>query len=534
MSGNFGVSQDAIKNYLERLPDVKGLSADREAISNLKTKIDATLMPLTMKVEKAKDALDLAKENKSSNLVALTNELQGAKEALKVAQDAALIKGGVTVSGKVKSLADNVSRGSQESFDLLDEAGITVKTPSIKGGLTKAIKAVEREAVTDQKQALAELLGRYRERMNKLGKEIPGSQAKRLIQDLDREMNLVAPGAVTKNSPTDLALLEIRRDIDRPLKAYEPYREKMVGVAADTRKLKKLTGLNEESAAIKALQRTEKPAGVDQLRVLQEIGVNPSEFTDATRLPEYMKKRQLEGAIQSVAKGPEVKQATKSLRTAKKEFGPFSTMAPNEYGQSTVESSIRNQMRPNTASIETEKTFKLLDEKMGTKFSEDLNNLKTVAPFEKEFTQGSANTNFFSIIGGGIGGLLGSVGGAGGAIAGATAGSMAGAKFGKLVVDKYGPRVARQILDKTPELQKMRPSEWIKKLDVPKEVQDDLAAQLQEFLVAGSKAVAPTSAALRQGEKDKMLMPYRKNPALINSIRDPKLKAMLLKEMEKN
>jgi hypothetical protein len=340
-------------------------------------------------------------------------------------------------------------------------------------------------------------------------------------------------GFIEKNSPTQNAILDIRKSLDRQLKLDDEYRAKMVQVAADTRKLKKLSGLKEESDIIKALQRTEKPAGVDQLRVLQEIGLNPSEFTDATRLPEYMKKRQLEGAIQSVAKGPEVKQAMKSLRTAKKEFGPFSTMAPNEYGQSTVESSIRNQMRPNTASIETEKTFKLLDEKMGTKFSEDLKNMKTVAPFEKEFTQGSSNTNFFSIIGGGLGGIMGSIGGAGGAIAGATAGAMTGAKFGKLVVDKYGPRVARQILDKTPELQKMRPSEWIKKLDVPKEVQDDLAIQLQEFLVNGSRAVAPTSAAMRQGEKDKMLMPYRKNPALINSIRDPKLKAMLLKEMEK-
>lgn len=533
MSGTFGVSQDAIKNYLERLPEAKGLKADREAIGALKEKIDATLMPLTQRVEDAKLAVENAKDLKASNVTELQRELDTASNALEIAKQRALGEGGATVSGKVKTIADRATKGSQEARDLLDEAGITVKTPSIKGNLTRAIKAVEKEAVTDQKVALADLLRRYRERMNRIGKEIPGSQAKTLIQDLDREMQLVAPGAVGKNSPADLALLDLRRDIDRPLKEYQPYREKMAQVAADTRKLKKLTGLEEEGKAVSALTRTKSPAGVDIERVLQEIGVQPSKYTDPTRLPEYARIKGLESALSTARAGAGVEAAQGALKGAKRELGPFSTIAPNEFGQSSVESSIRNQMRPNTASLETEKTFKALDEKMGTKFSEDLKNLKTVAPFEKEFTQGSANTNFFSILGGGMGGLLGSVGGVGGTVAGATTGAMAGAKFGKLVVDKYGPKVARQILDKTPELQKMRPSEWIKRLDVPKSVQDDLAGQLSQFLSAGAMATPAAMAIGRSGEKEKLLAPYRENPALINSIRDHKLRALILNEMEK-
>lgn len=500
LTKGMGANDEAIDHYLKNHDRLKDIVDTRSGIEAVKDRVDDTLRPLSERVGRAKEGVGSAKERRMEELMRLQDQLGEGKERLRLAEEQNLGEGAARLSGAIRRLDDDVKAGSAKAFDILDQEGVAVPTRKIKADMTAGIKALEARAMTDEQMGVVDLLKRYRDRLDKFGSEIPGGEAKRILQALDREIKGVAPGEIGRMSKPDQALGVLRRRIDEPLKQSEAYAKQMEPVARDTRLLMDTSDLASESAAARALRAARSATGQDKKALLRQLSERTGEdflrFSDRSQLPEYQKLKGLLQRYREARKGRGVKAAQGELSQAEDALAPFKKIAPNELGQSNVQSAIANQLRDKSRNIETERMFGKLDEQMGTDFGSQLEDLRTISAFDKDFTRGSANTNFWSYVMGAGGFLMGGpIGGAGGAGIGAI--------IGRTLIDQFGPQTARVILDQVPQLKKMRPSEWINKLNVPPAVKQQLEKELLHTLVdRGGKAGAVGTRQMRdQGLK---------------------------------
>jgi hypothetical protein len=487
LAGAAGADEAAIRKYAANQSRLKDIVDTRSGISAMKDDMDATLTPLQERVGAGKERLATAKETRAEELARLVDAQREGKESLRLAEQQRLGETAARVSGDVQRLNKEVSAGSEKAFQILDHEGVRVPVTPIKSDLTRGIKALEATAITDEQMAVVDTLKRYRERLDKFGPDMAGGEAKRLIQSLDREMRHLAPGEVGRLGREDQVLGILRKRFDSPLKASPEYAKQMEGVAKDTRLLIGAEPMATEGGAARALQAAKGVSGADRAEVLRLLGERQGQnylaAIDRSTLPEYQKLRGVLQRVRAARKGSEMRAAQAELDTAIGELAPFKGVAPNEYGKSGAEALIRNQLRPKTAGLDQQELINALDKKFGKNYASQVDDLKTIASFDKEFTRGSANTNFWAIAMAAAGTL------AGGATGGVVGGTM-GAAFGRMVIDRFGPQSARVILDQLPKLQRMAPTEWVKALRVPDAVKANLLADI---------AKAPVGTAARAG-----------------------------------
>jgi hypothetical protein len=504
ISGALGPSEEGITKYLAGHERMKDIVDVKSGLAPLKDDMDAALQPLTSRVGAAKERVGVAKERRTEELSRLTDAQREAKERLRLAESQRMGETAARVSGDVQKLNKDVSAGSEKAFQILDEEGVKVPVTHIKGELSKAIKSLSAKAVTDEQIAVVDLVRRYRTRLDKFGKDIAGGDAKRLIQALDREMNHLAPGEVGRMAKDDQFLGQLRRRFDAPLKASPAYAKQMEGVAKDTRLLRGAEDMATESGAARALQASRLPTGKDRADVLRLLGERQGQdylaAIDRATLPEYQKLKGVLMRVREARKGGEFKAAQMELDSAMAELAPFKSVAPNEFGKSGAEALIRNQLRPKTAGMDQAALVKQLDQKFGKNYTQRIDDLRTVAEFDKEFTRGSANTNFWAIAAGAVGGAFG-LGPVGGAI-----GAAGGAALGRVAIDRFGPQAARVILDQIPKLKRMAPKDWISHLQVPDSVKAALTRDLiHQNLQRSARAGAAVTKPLRDVSAGRMV-----------------------------
>lgn len=476
VSGGLGVPEEAQLKYLANHDRLKDIVDVKSGVEPIKDAMDETLQPLVSRVSSTKEKLPIARSAQTEEMARIRDAVTDQKDALRLAEEQALGEGAAKVSGAVQRLDKDVKAGSAKAFEILDQEGVKVKTQALKADMTRGIKLLEERAITDEQIAAVDLMKRYRERLDKWGGEIPGGEAKRILQALDSEIKRVAPGEVGRMAKDDQLLATLRRRIDEPLKQSKAYADQMQGVAADTRLLMQNKDLATEGAAARALRAAQKMTGKDKadaIRALSEkYGDDFLSMADRSRLPEYQKLKGLLQRYRSARKGHGVKALETELRAAGDDLAPFKAIAPNELGtKSGAQSAILNQMRPKTANIDTGRAIQQMDERFGKNFGQQIDDLKTVSAFDKDFTRGSANTNFWTYALGGAGAL---VGGPVGGLAGMTGGALTG----RILVDKFGPQTARIILDQLPALQKASPVNWLNSLQVPPAVKKELQRDL--------------------------------------------------------
>lgn len=498
LSGASTVDVKDIEDYVRNQDRLKDIVDTRSGAVAIKDEMDAALEPLQSKVGEAKERLLSAKERRSEELSRLADQQREGKEALRLSEQQRIGETAARVSGDVQRLNKEVSAGSEKAYSILDQEGIRVPVSPIKGDLTKGIKALEASAVTDEQVAVVDLLKRYRERLDKLGPDVAGGEAKRLIQSLDREMKFLAPGSVSRLSKDDQVLGILRKRFDAPLKESPAYAKQMEGVAKDTRLLIGAEDMATESGAARSLQAAQRPSGKDRADILRTLGARQGQdylaAVDRSTLPEYQKLKGVLQRYRAARKGPELKSAQVELDSAIEELAPFKSVAPNEFGKSGSEALIRNQIRGKGKNIDSERLVQQIDKKFGTDFARKIEDLGTVAAFDKNATRGSANTNVWTVIFATLGGLVGG-------IPGGVLGGAGGAMTGRFLVDKYGPATARIILDQLPALTKAvettgTPSTWINSLNVPQAVKNDLNQQFLSASIAkgargGTAAIKP-------------------------------------------
>ncbi len=498
LSASTGADEAAMIKYWNEHNELKDIVDTRSEVGVTKRDMDATLQPLSDNVDAAQELVEKAKESRSEELSRLADSKLDAKERFKLAEEQRMGETGARVAGDVKRLNKEVSTGSEKAFQILDTEGVRVPIVPLKADLTKGIKALEASAVTDEQVAVVDLLKRYRERLDKFGTEIPGGEAKRLIQSLDREMKYLAPGEVGRMARDDQVLGVLRRRIDEPLKASPEYAKQMEGVAKDTRLLMGADDMATESGAVRALQAAQKVSGKDRAEILRLLGERQGTdylaAVDRATLPEYQKLAGLLRRYRAARRGSELKAAQLELDNAVDRLAPFKSIAPNKHGKSGTEALILNQMRP-TPGMNQENLVANLDKTFGKNFARQIEKIKTIAAFDKEFTRGSANTKFWAFIMAAIGGIIGGP-------AGLIGGGAIGAAFGRLVIDKFGPQTARVILDSLKTIDKLPPVEWVRQLKVPDSVKSELLKELAEASAKPVRGAAAASKPLRDVGRD--------------------------------
>lgn len=491
VQGAFGIPEESITRYLARHPQLKDKVGAKEMMEELAGRVDEGLKPARARLQAAEEAVSRAKSSRSEDLAELQIKRQEASEALRRAEDEALGNAASQVSTRVQQLDEQAKAGSSKAFEILDREGAVVPTQQLKARMTAGIKDLEGRAVTDEQMSVVDLLTRYRERLDKFGPEIPGGEAKRIIQALDREMAYLAPGEIGRMSKPDQALGALRRHIDEPLKKSPAYASQMGEVADTMRALENVKGLASESAAARALKAARGATGADQARALQDLasrfGDDFLKAADRRNLPEYHRLKALLQRVRAAKKGQGVKDAQAALEAAQSQVGDAVNLGKS--GVAGITDKISATVRrgePGALQVENLKDAGRVAgvENMG----DELADIRTIASFEKGYNRGSANTNMWAAL---AGGLAGSVFGP----AGIAGGLALGAGTGRLIVDNFGPRVGRIILDQAPLLQKMEPSQWIRRLDVPKEVKDKLATDLAAYrqISRGTRGTAAAS-----------------------------------------
>lgn len=500
IQGLFGVPEASINRYLARHPQLKDKVGAREMAEELAGRLDEGLKPARARLEAAEEAVARAKASRTEDLAELQIKRQEATEALRRAEDSALGEAASRVASRVGQLDENIKAGSSKAFEILDREGVVVPTQGLKARMTAGISALEERAVTDEQMAVVELLKRYRERLNKFGNEIPGGEAKRIIQSLDREMAYLAPGEIGRMSKPDQALGALRKQIDTPLKKSDAYASQMAEVSRGMQLLENVKGLSSESAAARALRAAKGATGKDKAEALQKLA---AEFGDdflaaanRTNLPEYHKLKSLLYRVREAKKGLPVKEAEAALEATRGSVGDAVALGKNGIAGITdkISATVR---RTDPSALQTENLVKAGD-LAGVNMADELADVRTIASFERGYNRGSANTNFWGAI---VGGLLGSVLGPAGIVGGAATGGA----LGRIVIDNFGPRVGRVILDQVPRLNKVKPAEWIRSLDVPADVKAKLASDLAAYQQV-SKGVKGTEASLRQLPKAELRM----------------------------
>lgn len=498
----FGVDRKAIDNYIARHSVLKDKVGAAEMMEEVAGRMDVGLNPIRAKLKAAEEAVMAARLAKAENTAELAVKVQEARQELKRAQDFALGEAASRVASHVKQLDEGVREGSAKAFQILDDEGVRVPIVKLKGDMTKGIEALEARAVTDEQAAVVDLLKRYRDRLDVFGKEIPGGEAKRLLQSLDNEIKRVAPGEIGRMSKQDQALGTLRRRIDAPLKESEAYAAQMRPVAEDTRLLMQTKDLASESAAARALQAAQKATGKDRRVLLQQLGGRfGTDYVSSVRpgaLPETHKLRGVLSQQRAVKRGENVRAAESSLETLRGEVGNAAQIGDS--GVAGIKDRISAFVRStNPKDVQTENLLRAGD-LAGVKLADELKDIKTIAAFEKGFARGSSNPNFWGAL---IAGTLGSAFGPAGALAGLGGGAM----FGKMAIDSFGPAIGRKILDAAPMLNKLDAATWIRSLDVPADVRLKLATDLAAYKqitraartgAAASKPMASGEAGLRR------------------------------------
>lgn len=500
-----GVNQENISRYI----------ADPEAVRKAKTlteikdEIDATVGRIRddvdagkLSAEQADEAVKVAKsalsEHMAENRQLLREQkfdiAQAKREADAMADNAVKtmldpiknVKPPVRMADDVLDAVDDLKQrvveGSKESYKILDKAkgqADIAGLGDIAGKAQEAMK-INGTVVGETSQASFNAIQKFRDKLTELPDKISFRDAKKLVQQLDQDINYINTAGGFSDDASR-AVLDVRRALDDRLKEVAGYAEKMQEVAEDSRLLsesRKMFGKRE--GAVSKLNRIEAPT-MEQARETLDRLAQRTGRDFKSPLDEYIKTRALSKDTDALSKMasslPEVKaqQAAEAelARSRRPDFGaaqmemaengsaPALALRQAQAGQTAAQAKLGQaqevlepfkRLTPETSqniirSVMNEKSiqFKKMLAQLGNLSDKDfvkmIGDLETAQSFNREFRQGSRNVNMWALMGLGLTTAVST----GDPITGlAVMGGAAG--FGGLV-DKFGPAMTKRILD---------------------------------------------------------------------------------------
>lgn len=573
-------------NRIRNAPDLETIKSDiDEVVGGLQKAVDEGKMSVEQASEKVKQAKQLLKDHVSENKEILRQQkwdiAEAKREASAIADDAVQrtiepIKNvrpptrlADDVLDSVSDLKTKVVEGSGEAYDILantkgktDLRGVDKVAKKVQEGLKVGGK--DGAVVTSTAKASFDAIQRFRDSLKELPKKISFSDAKKLVQQLDQEINFISRAGEFSDDASE-ALLGVRRAIDEKLKDVPGYAEKMKEVAENTRLLKDASrSFGERGAAVSKLSNIDSNSNITHRDVLARLGgktgrdfqspmqeymstkalgrdpralsLMTSELPEVqaarkaemelarSRRPEFGQER-LRFAEESSPQAMALQQAEKEqavamqkLSQAEEAMSPFTRLGP-----SSTQNVIRNMMG-NNQSIEFKRALEKLSKISDKDFVALIEDMGAAKRLSGGATNGSRNVNLWALLASGVF-TLGVTGDPYQAIVAAGA----GAGFGG-IVDKLGPTMSKKLID---GYVKMKGVPTIQKIDrafqgvspaVREELKADLVRALNTYRQGGSVFVSPEereqvkldikSSGLSNVEKAKMVNSLNKDGAL--------------------
>lgn len=521
----FGVSEDTLDKYVEKggkdfLKNTPSLETGSLAIHD---DLEKTFNDVAEKKTAAQGALrdtqDLARDAKDAARDAKVEYMNSAdNDALDIAK---------RTVGAVNDLRDKALAASDQTFVGLE--GKTVKLAPIEDSLNELKKKYSEYGLPGE--STVKKLDDYLTDIKTISTdgEIPADLLKRRIQGLDQATKNSYGQNATEFTPMQTnALKSARFSIDDVLKdAIPEYRAAMKPVAEDFSLLSNLGRYGDEQSVLRSLKNMgsidretfDKPLikkleARTGLKVSDDIDkyINRKDLFAGTKaakdaelyqtIVQKLKSPELESSVINLVKdSPELLSAiekTQSFQNASKAIQTFGDVTPQNIGaifkramgEGYQAELAKRQLIELDKGADVMGMFKKAGIPADAKNMEELlEKMKLADRFSKGNRNGSANVNFFGIVGGLISQSLGHMPLIGAAI---------GAGLGK-ADDKFGPKIAQYILDKYTTLAALER----KGMDVAKE----LNSHISKFLGAPStseglrKVIMPTT--IQENDKKK-------------------------------
>ena len=492
LSSLLGVKPAVIKEYSkfsDRINSSKNVDALKEISDEFVGKLSADVDASKLKVSDAKQAFnDFSAELKArfqTEGFEAREAVASARQTLKEAHQSRIQQTAQDLVDTVKLLQEEVSKGSSKSFEILEKSGGSIPVRPIKAKLTSLmneLKIAGKVAVGDDASAAVSQMERIRESLNSFPKEIPLTEAKKLLQQLQQSTSYnKVPGQYSQSG--DRALKQLNKSIRLGVEKRSPeYAEQMQKVSADTGLLKNVEDFGDRARSSGFLSNIENNPQVNRREALQSLGkrfntdfverVNPDTLpqrgllTEAERRLENYRPDKAKEAIEGLLTGSRVSSelgaAQSSELAATSKLSPFKSLAPNSAGQTQSQQKLIQLGKGQN--IELTDMFKELSNLTGTDFVQAMKDQNTLAAFQKGAMNGSRNTVLGSVLGFMFGGVMGA--GSGGAIG--------------HQVDVYGPKLTKKILDAGIKISKNPTVESIMKTDLPPQVKDLMLKGLEQ------------------------------------------------------
>lgn len=433
----FGPGEDAVEVY-KRDPEIINRAV---GVVGIKDKLDKTVKRVGSVIGEKKANVEKLKLDAEDAFQIKLGELKTARPPTELRQD---------VTHAISDLQEEVSAKSAEAFQILDEAGITVPTPRLKGALQMEINQFESVGkITPEGRAAVARLQQIRDNLDDLPPELTGSQAKAIIQELD---------AVRAQGQRTGAYLDqeerikqiFRGTVDGYLKENEKYKALMKGLSDDTRLLKEASKQFGDERRLESKLRNLHGDGAAMDRKLlsdlghrtgrgQEFGMEVQEFLGAQRL--LKNKDMLNQLKESLPEAQAYKAALEDLGLAEETIQRVQQKLGVDSTQNVVKQLIRG------SDIESGRAVAELEKLTG----EDFTDLVMAERIKLAFEGGKTNGARAATMGGDIGeGLVASAAQAFGKEVGGKfgpVGRMAGSVIGGYT-DKYGGQMARKMIDR--------------------------------------------------------------------------------------
>lgn len=493
-----GVAPGTISEYLQfsdRINAAPTLEKLKDVSDEYVGKLSEDVSDKKLSVDQAQDAFkalhtDLTNKYQTEGLDARA-ALASAQQTLKDAHLNSITQTAQDVSDTIQNLRQEVVEGSRKSYDILGTSKDSMPTAPIKRQVTMLMNNLKIAGKTpiggDASQAVNQLQT-IRDQLNQVGKTIPLTEVKKMVQQLQTSTSY-GQNAAQFSEAGDKAIKVLSQGINNRLKTgfdvSEPYAEQMGKVASNTGLLSDVGEFADNARGGGFLKNIENPTNVARKSALQQLGnkynadfvgaVNPENLPEQklvtgaqNKLDTLRPDRVKEAIANQSAASPEAAKlsgAQGALEKSKEALAPFKSLAPNAADQTQTQQKLAQLAKGKN--IELTDMFDKLGKLTDTDFVQAMHDQHIQEAFKKNVTNGSRNTVFGAVVGGAFGGL---------------GGAAAGAAFGRNILDIYGPKVTKVILDGAIKVAKNPTVQTIANLQVPDEVKQHFATALSNYM----------------------------------------------------
>jgi hypothetical protein len=475
VSTMLNVSPEALENYIKRKTAIDaGIETLDDLVLENKAKIDDILQSYDkaeISFDKAtqnfkdlkKDYLNTLKERRfyNDNEVKATKQLfDQAQESLIKKIDDDLLLAGEQIAKGAELKRKRLAEGSAKAFDILDDGEIYLTTDKVNKILDDNISYYA-GLPSQEARATAKNLEVYKANLAESAENgiIPGAKVKSIIQDLDEHKTFYNQDATSFDKALNTAYKEVRFGFDSELKKFKPYRDAMRPVAQDAKDLQALKRYGDEFTASRSLRNIDDPVRLKYelsalkkledefgLKFMDDINKFLKKDELISALPENVKLRNLADEQNKIKE----KLMPRSVQEELAKSEDYKTLldASAIYKQKELEKAGLNGLTGNGVQnlfkkagtgdkVALDKVQKL-EKFLGSEgLSQMVQDAGLVKYFEKTAMNGSRNVNML----GGLGLLAGTL------LDQTIAGGMGGIFLGGMV-DRFGPAMAKILLDK--------------------------------------------------------------------------------------